>query len=98
MLINRKLLKLQFPANHLLMGFWNALSDGEVKFDLNTILVAQNAKKWGFDLLRVELSKIKLHLLKRLEKSGQGRFQPASCNIKAAMLISLRRNRRVLFF
>ena len=34
------------------MGFWNALSDGEVKFDLNTILVAQNAKKWGFDLLK----------------------------------------------
>ena len=52
MLINRKLLKLQFPANHLLMGFWNALSDGEVKFDLNMILVAQNAKKWGFDLLK----------------------------------------------
>ena len=79
------------------MGFWNALSDGEVKFDLNTIRVAKNTKKTGFDLLRVELSKIQLHHWKRLEKWGREGFQPYSCNIKDANLISLRRNRRVLF-
>ena len=72
------------------------LSD-KVKFDLNTILVAKNTKKWGFDLLRVELSKIQLQHWKRLEKSSSRRFQPSTCNIKADVLISLRRNRRVLF-
>ena len=30
------------------MGFWNALSDGEVKFDLIMSLVAKNAEKMGF--------------------------------------------------
>ena len=50
------------------MGFWNALSDGEVKFDLTMILVAQNAEKMGFDLLKIEISKIRSRHLKRLEK------------------------------
>ena len=50
------------------MGFWNALSDGEVKLDLNTTLVAQNAENLGFDLLRIEVSKIRLRHRKRLEK------------------------------
>ena len=45
------------------MGFWNALSDG----DLTMILVAQNAEKMGFDL-RIEISKIRSRHLKRLEK------------------------------
>ena len=50
------------------MVSWNALSDDEVKFDLNMIIVAQNAKKRGFDLLRVEISKIRMHHRKRLDK------------------------------
>ena len=83
MLIARKLLKLQFPANHLLMGFWNALSDGEVKFDLNVILVAQIAEKMGFDLLKIEISKIRSRHLKRPEKVVEvGGFSPLAPILK----------------
>ena len=76
MLIAQKLIKLQFSANHLKMGFWNALSDGEVKFDLTMILVAQNAEKMGFDLLKIEISKIRSRHLKRLEKVEGIGFSP----------------------
>ena len=82
LLIARKLLKLQFPANHLLMGFWNALSDGEVKFDLNVILVAQNAEKMGFYLLKIEISKIRSRHLKRLEKLVGTGLSPLAAILK----------------
>ena len=51
----------------------------------------------GFDLLRIEISEIRSHHWMRLEKLAYSRNQPSSCNIKAARVISLRRNRRVLF-
>ena len=64
------------------MGFWNALSDGEVKFDLTMILVAQNAEKMEFDLLKIEISKIRSRHLKRLEKViGKG-FSPLAPILK----------------
>ena len=64
------------------MGFWNALSDGEVKFDLNMILVAQNAEKMGFDLLKIEISKIRSRHLKRLEKVAGARYSPLAPILK----------------
>ena len=64
------------------MGFWNALSDGEVKFDLTMILVAQNAEKMGFDLLKIEISKIRSRNLKRLEKVVGLRFSPLAPILK----------------
>ena len=82
MLLAQKLLKLQFSANHLEMGFWNALSDGEVKFDLTMILVAQNAEKMGFDLLKIEISKIRSRHLKRLEKVVRQGISPLAPILK----------------
>ena len=64
------------------MGFWNALSDGEVKFDQNVILVAQNAEKMGFDLLKIEISKIQSRHLKRLEKVVGIGFSPLAVILK----------------
>ena len=64
------------------MGFWNALSDGEVKFDLNVILVAQIAEKMGFDLLKIEISKIRSRHLKRLEKVVIVGFSPLAPILK----------------
>ena len=64
------------------MGFWNALSDGEVKFDLTMILVAQNAEKMGFDLLKIAISKIRSRHLKRLEKVVRRGFSPLAPILK----------------
>ena len=46
--------------------FCNALSDGEVEFDINMILVAQNAVDWNY--LRVEIPEIRSRHRKRYEK------------------------------
>ena len=64
------------------MGFWNALSDGEVKLDLTMILVAQNAEKMGFDLLKIEISKIRSRHWKRLEKLLGIGFSPLAAILK----------------
>ena len=72
------------------MGFSDPLSDGEVKFDLNLILVAQ-IQDLGTG--RGDLTYLELRYLKSDRTIGCA----SSCNIKAARVISLRRNRRVLF-
>ena len=65
------------------MGFWNALSDdGEVKFDLSVILVAQNAEKMGFDLLKIEISKLRSRHLKRLVKLVGTGLSPLAAILK----------------
>ena len=54
----------------------------EKLLQLTMILVAQNAEKMGFDLLKIEISKIRSRHLKRLEKAVGIGFSPLAPILK----------------